>query len=162
MQGIIIIDDTNCIPLLDNLLKLLTDIVMYDLSIANNPSQKQLFLQKINDMPLRKKITIKANDNIYLVDGMEITRVGAQKEKSILHLINYKPLETIESIEIWQAKLEDLGFLRVHEKHLVNIHVIVKLQLGDLPFLELNNGEIIPVDMNIQHKVAEKIERLLK
>lgn len=162
MQRIIIIDDTNCKPLLEDFLKLLRQHVQYDVSFGNNSLQKQLLLECISEMTSQKKITVRSEGNIYLMNCQDISSIEAKNENSILHLFNDICLTTDKKIDAWQIRLVDQGFLRVHPNYLVNIAGILKLQFGETPFMELLDGEIIPVDFAIQDKVASKLADLIQ
>lgn len=161
MHRIIIIDDTNCKPLLEDFLNELRGHVQFDTTIGNDPLQKQLLLDCIKDLPSQKKISVKSGGNIHLVNGASITRVEADNEFSKLHFSEGQILETIETIDQWQDRLRDFGFLRVHKNHLVSIVRIERMQFGAKPFLVLTNGEEIPVDLLIQQQIAGNIEDML-
>jgi len=161
MQRIIIIDDSKCKHLLEDFLNTLSGHVKFDPTIGNDPLQKQLLLECIKDLPSQKKIPVKSNGNIYLVNSASIFRVEANDEFSSLHFSEGRILETIETIDQWQDKLRDFGFLRVHKNHLVSISQIERMQFGAKPFLTLANGEEIPVDLLIQQQIAGNIEEML-
>lgn len=161
MQRIIIIDDTNCRPLLENFLKLLGTHVQYDVAITGNSLPKQLLLDSIREIPEQKKLTVKSEGINYLVSSAEIIRVEAIRGKSQLFLGNSNSLRTNEDIRYWQNKLCEHGFLKVHRDHLVSISAITKLQFGQEPFLELNDGVKIPVDFIRQERIAGDLESFL-
>ncbi|MBE0663116.1 MAG: LytTR family transcriptional regulator DNA-binding domain-containing protein [Bacteroidales bacterium] len=161
MQRIIIIDDTKCKPSLENFLKLLGTHVQYDVAITGNSLPKQLLLDSITEIPGQKKLTVKSGGSNYLVSFSEIIRVEAIRGKSLLILSNSNSLRTNEDIRYWQNKLGEHGFLRVHHDHLVSISAIMKLQFGEEPFLELNDGVKIPVDFIRQERIAGDLESFL-
>ena len=161
MQRIIIIDDTNCKSVLEDFLKMLRQHVQYDVSIGDDSLHKQLLLECIKEIPDQKKITVKSEGNIYLISSRNITRIEAFNEESVLFLNNHKPMQTNDSIDYWTEKFSDQGFIKVHQNHTVNIHEIVKVQLGEKPFMILSNGDKIPVDMAGQHQIASNIEEML-
>lgn len=161
MQRIIIIDDTNCKPLLEDFLKMLKVHVKYDLSIGDDTMQTQLLLDSMKKLPYQKRIPVKSEGNIYLTDISSIIRVETCEGKSVLFITDQKKLTNNEHIDSWQEKLCDSGFLRVHRDHLVNIAGIVKLQFGEDPFLVLENGDKIPVDINDQQNIAGNLEKFL-
>jgi two-component system, LytTR family, response regulator len=160
MQRIIIIDDTNCKPLLKDFLRALKQYVQYDVSLDQLHSQ--LLLKDVMEIPAIKKISIKSGGNIYLIDCTEIIRVEAHGRETILFHTVYKSLPNVESIEYWQSRLYAQRFFRVHKAHLVNIACIVKLQFGEVPFLILNTGEKIPVDISDQMNIAGSLEEMIQ
>lgn len=161
MQRIIIIDDTNCKPLLEDFLKMLKGHVKYDVGIRDDTMQKQLLLGSMKELPSQRKVSVKSEGNVYLVNSRIIIRVEAFEGKSILFITDLKKLATNENIDQWQEKLCQYGFLRVHRDHLVNIAGITKLHFGEHPVVILGNGEKIPVDLTNQQQIGRNLEKFL-
>lgn len=161
MQRIIIIDDSDCKPLLEDFLRMLRRHVQFEMAIGNEPLQQQLLLKCIKDLPAQRKIPVNSGGNIHLVIGASILRVEACQAASFLQFADGRVLLTEENIDHWQEKLKDAGVLRVHRNHLVGIAYIERMQLGDNPSLTLTNGEKIPVDLLTQQQIAWNIEEML-
>ena len=58
--------------------------------------------------------------------------------------------------------LKELGFIRTHQSHLVNLQYIKEFIKSDGGYLMLKNGSNIPVSMRKRAEVVETISTIYK
>lgn len=106
-----------------------------------NKTAKSTALQYA-DLPLH----IKTSEGIYRVWVSEVVRLMSGGAYTTIHLLNGKEIHLGKNIGRHEARLNPLGFFRVHERHLVNMaHVLCYTRSKQGGALQLRNGDSVPV-----------------
>ena len=121
MDKIIVINDSGIQPELEEFLIANKKHVRFnsdmdEMSLGQNPILKEI-VRKYEE---KQKIKIHSKDNIRFFQANEIIRFKANKDKTIVFLINEKVVEINESIDKIEQQLKVLPFLRIHENHIMS------------------------------------------
>lgn len=117
------------------------------------PILKENFHQKTPP----KTIALHTADKIHVVRLEEIMRLEADGNYSIVHFTNGGKLLLTKTLKDFSQLLEETGFLRAHQSHLVNFNHIREFIKTDGGYLVMADGSKVPVSVR---KRAEVVERL--
>lgn len=102
-----------------------------------------------------KKIVLKDSKSIYFVKVADIVRCEANGSYTDVYtadasrIIVSKPLKELESM------LESFGFIRTHHSHLVNLHLIKRIDKVDGGTVQLNDGTSVPISQRKWEQVIQ-------
>jgi len=95
-------------------------------------------------IPGTMKIT--TNNQILFFKNDDVLRLGAGDGHTIIHFVDGKQMEIDEPIRSIETQLKDPGFIRIHDRHIVNVNYISRIPAGADDFVELSNAEVLPMD----------------
>ena len=92
-------------------------------------------------------------DRVALTEGQihhfaklnDIVRIEGSGSYSVFHMSNGKKITTSRSLSSYGSRLENQGFVKSHQSHLINLSFISSYSLSDGGELVLENGDRIPV-----------------
>ena len=91
------------------------------------------------------KIAIPSAKDINYVKISDIIRIEADGNYSTLHLAGKATILSSKQIGEYEDKLVSRSFLRIHDKHLVNLRFVKSFQKGDSGTAVLEDNTILPV-----------------
>jgi len=106
------------------------------------------------------KIVLRTSDSIHVVQTDEIIRLQADGAYTTFYISNRKPIVVSKNLKEYDGLLENNGFIRTHQSHLVNSKHIVCFQKADGGSLLLSDATQIPVATRFKEKVLFQLERL--
>ena len=86
-----------------------------------------------------------------------VLRLEAIPGKTVIHFVEKKQTTIDESFENIEAQLQDQGFIRIHNRHIVNVNCIEKIAGGNADFVELSNAEVLPIKGKQKELIIELI-----
>ena len=92
-----------------------------------------------------KKMALSLTDEIRLVKLGEIIRIEADNNYCHFHLVNEEEVLVSKHLGHYYDLLKGLGFVRVHQSHLINRNFIERFVKRDGGYLVLSNGDQVPV-----------------
>ncbi|NPA37373.1 MAG: hypothetical protein GXO47_11045 [Chlorobi bacterium] len=103
----------------------------------------------------------------------KIIRVEAKGNRALLVYENAARKIVDNSIDEMEQELKqkELGFVRIHPRHLINMNHYKKLSSFSTPAVELDDGTLLPADMNMIEEILihknensfwRKITKMLK
>lgn len=107
-----------------------------------------------------QRLALHAQDKIQLVEIKDILRLEAESNYTTFHLNGQKPILVGKTLKSFVEILEEHEFLRVHQSHLVNPAYISDFIKTDGGYLQLKNGDKIPVSVRRRNLVMEYISGL--
>ena len=111
---------------------------------------------------MEKTIILETKDSHLIIKPSDIIRIEANDTGSELHMQDGRKLEFHADLDFWKTKLTDYSFIKVHDRHLVNLHAIDSYDLVDQSLVTLSNGERISVQENYKIMLNEFFNRFLK
>ncbi|HMQ08841.1 MAG TPA: LytTR family DNA-binding domain-containing protein [Saprospiraceae bacterium] len=106
-----------------------------------------------------KKIILSTSEWIKWVELHQITRLEAEGNYTYFHLTHGEKILITRTLKEYDLMLNDKGFMRVHQSHLINkehIQAYVKSEGG---YLLMNDGSRIPVSTRKKQMVLEQLYR---
>lgn len=105
-----------------------------------------------------KKIVLKTQDNVFVVDIDDIIRCESQNNYTLFYLTNKSTILVSKTLKEFEEMLSPLSFIRSHQTHLVNPRSIVKFIKHPNLILVMADGATIPVSV----RKKNEIERFIK
>jgi len=115
-------------------------------------------LQKISSSP--RKIVLKSSDAIHVVFSDDIIHCESADNYTRFFLKGQKPLLISQSLKNFEEILTPLGFLRVHQSHLINLSQISKIDRKNGCHVEMTDGTEVPVAVREKDILMKRLEDL--
>ncbi|MCU0349007.1 MAG: response regulator [Saprospiraceae bacterium] len=129
------------------------------LDLPVNPQQIQVPILKehIQQRERPRTIALHTADKIHVARLNEILRMEADGNYTEVHFVNGTKLLLTKTLKDFSQILEETGFLRLHQSHLVNFEHIREFIKTDGGYIVMADGAKVPVAVR---KRAEVVERL--
>jgi len=112
------------------------------------------------DLRQKKKVVLKTQENIYLVDLQDITHCESDGCYTFVHTISSDKIIISKTLREFDDMLCDSGFYRVHKSYLVNLSQIKRFEKHEGGYIILNNDHKIPVASRKREELLELFEKL--
>jgi two-component system LytT family response regulator len=123
-----------------------------------NSIKHQAFLENIKDESTEsKKIVISTSNEHYMVSPSNIVRCQSDNYYTIIYFDNGEKVMVSKTLKEYESLLQDCGFLRVHNSHLVNISHIKRFAKPDGGYVEMDDNSEVPVSRRKKALVLEAI-----
>jgi len=107
-----------------------------------------------------KKIILKTQDSIFVVDVDKIVRCESQNNYTLFILSDHSKILVSKTLKEYDELLTPLSFIRCHQSHLVNPKYIQKFTRYPNIAIFMNDGSIIPVSVRKKDVIAKiKLEK---
>ena len=107
-----------------------------------------------------KKIILRTNDNIYLLDLTNIICCESDSNYTTVHTTSGERIMVSKTLKEYDDLLTGFGFYRVHKSHLINLIHIRRFEKQDGGFIVLTNDLRIPVASRKRDEMLEMLERM--
>ncbi|WP_462317712.1 LytR/AlgR family response regulator transcription factor [Marinilabilia sp.] len=107
-----------------------------------------------------KKLALKSSDAIHLVDTNDIIRCESMDNYTRFILKDQKPLLISGSLKSFEDLLEDAGFLRIHQSHLINLSHVRKIDRKGGFMVEMTDGSEAPVAVRKKEKLINRLQSI--
>jgi len=111
-----------------------------------------------NNKDSTKKIVLKTQDNVFVIDIQDIVRCESLNNYTLFHLVDKTTILVSKTLKEYEDMLSPLSFIRCHQTHLVNPSYITKYIKHPNLSLLMVDGFSVPV--SVRKKMT--IESLLK
>lgn len=106
------------------------------------------------------KISLHTLDKIIIVNLEDIVRCESDSNNTMFHLQDGKKIFVTKTLKYFADLLKPIGFLRIHQSHLVNLQYISAFIKTDGGYLMLKNGENVPVSVRKKAEVIEILDQM--
>lgn len=113
---------------------------------------KEILASK-NDHP--SKIVVPIKSGYQMMDLSDIVRCEADSNYTYLFLSNGNKLLVSRSLIHFENLLSKNNFMRVHQSHLINLDYVVIYNKADGGWIQLRDGENVPVSRNYKAMVSD-------
>ncbi|MEM8908352.1 MAG: LytTR family DNA-binding domain-containing protein [Bacteroidota bacterium] len=107
-----------------------------------------------------KKLALHTQEKIHITDVKDIIRCESTGNYTIFHFQEGPKLMVTKTLKEYDQLLQDQGFVRVHQSHLVNqrqIQAYIKLEGG---YLLMNDDSRVPVSLRKKAMVMKLLDQL--
>lgn len=119
------------------------------------------FFSNINSsMPAQKKIVVNTSDKIHIIDIKNIMRFESDNSYCTIHINSGKTILVSKSIKSYEELLNPVGFIRVHQSHLINSNYINYFDKQDGGTLVMTDNAHIPVSQKKRPVLAAYLDSL--
>ncbi len=122
------------------------------------PDKNQLnILQNAVKSPENKptKISLHTSEKIIVVNIKEIIRCKSDNNYTTFYLNNSTKVLVSKTLKYYADILKEVGFLRVHQSHLINVKYIKEFIKSDGGYLMLTDNSNVPVSVRKRTEVLE-------
>jgi two-component system LytT family response regulator len=141
----------------------LTDAIKRAETLVQEHFQSQLQTLEENlktDIRQKKKIVLKTQENIHLVDLQNITHCESDGCYTYVHTLGGDHILISKTLREFDDMLSDSGFYRVHKSYLINLSQIKRFDKQEGGYIILNNDCKIPVASRKREELLELFEKL--
>jgi two-component system, LytTR family, response regulator len=123
--------------------------------------QLSVLLSNIQDFAGEvKKLILKDSENIHLVSIGEIVRLESEKNYTTFFLTENRKILISKTLKEYEQILEDKGFFRCHQSHLVNLNYLVKIDKRDGGSLLMKDGVLLPLATRRKEELMRILENM--
>jgi two-component system, LytTR family, response regulator len=108
----------------------------------------------------KKKIVLKTQGNIYLVELQDITHCESDGGYTFVHTTGGDRILITKTLKEFDDMLSDSGFYRSHKSYLVNLAQVKRFEKQEGGFIILNKDHKIPVASRKRDELLELFEKL--
>lgn len=101
-------------------------------------------------------------DQILLLKNDDVIRIESADEDILVHYTNGRILKIADSLDHFQQQIIDPDFIRIHDKHIVNVTHILQIPDDPVNMIELNNHEFVPISRTIKNQIVKIINSHLQ
>lgn len=102
-----------------------------------------------------EKIVLKTLESVYLIDVKDIIRCESGGSYTFFYLNNGKKITVSKLLKEYDELLQDQGFIRVHQSHLININYIDRFDKKEGGLLIMKDGANVPVSYRKKDELFE-------
>lgn len=106
------------------------------------------------------KLALHTQEKIHVVNIDDIVRCESNVNYTEFHFTEGKRLLVTKTLKEFEDLLNEHGFFRVHQSHLINTKFIKEFIKSDGGSLRMENEDIIPVSTRKRAQVLDMIEKL--
>lgn len=127
----------------------------------NNHNHIELLLENIRKKPNGfKKIALSTSDGIHLFEIKDIIRCESEDNYTRFYFKNHKAVMISKTLKEYEELLEDQGFERIHQSHLINLNELKSYIKKDGGFVVMSDDSQLPVSQRKKERLQEMIGKL--
>jgi len=107
-----------------------------------------------------KKLVLRTAQDLHVVAISEIVHCAADNVYTTFYLTSGDKIVVSKGLGEYVEMLENYGFVRPHQSHLVNLNYIKKLDKSDGGYLILKNNAEIPVSVRRKQAILDILNKL--
>lgn len=107
-----------------------------------------------------KRISLHTLDQISVINIDDIIRCQSDNNYTHFYLVNDTKILVTKTLKYYADMLQDSGFLRVHQRHLVNLNFVKAFIKSDGGYLQLQNKDTVPVSVRKRAEVVDALSSL--
>lgn len=107
-----------------------------------------------------RKVALRTTDSIHFINTNDIIHCESADNYTRFFIRERKPLMISQSLKTFEELLEPLGFLRIHQSHLINLRHICKVDRKGGFRIEMTDGSMIPVAVRKKEMLLNRLAGL--
>ena len=107
-----------------------------------------------------KKLALKTNSSIFFVNSGDIIRCESVDNYTRFYLKDQKPLLIARPLKFYEEMLDPLGFMRIHQSHLVNLSRILRIERQGGISVVMEDHSEVPVAVRKKELLINRLEGL--
>ena len=127
------------------------------------PDKEQLnVLQEAVTSPNTKptKVSLHTSDKIIVVNIEDIIRCKSDSNYTTFYFKDTSKILVSKTLKYYSDMLKEVGFLRIHQSHLINTKYIKEFIKSDGGYLVLKNKTTVPVSVRKKNEVISVLEKM--
>ena len=128
-------------------------------AMTNNPqAQLPVLREHFQQKEPPKTIALHTAEKIHIARLPDVLRMEADGNYTEVHFANGQKLLLTKTLKEFSTILEEAGFLRVHQSHLVNFDHIREFIKTDGGYIVMADAAKVPVAVRKRAEVVERLE----
>lgn len=108
----------------------------------------------------RRKLVLKTQECVYIVDLMEIIRCEADKNYTFFFLNSGKKILVSRTLKDFETMLNGYGFFRIQQSHLINLDYLDRYDKHQGGAIIMKDGSALPLSPAKKEQFFKLLERL--
>ena len=104
-----------------------------------------------------EKISLPEGQSYHLVSQEDIIQIEGAGSYSTFHLLNDRKIMVSKRMKLYEDQLDQRKFIRTHQSHIVNREYVTTYHRTDGGYLELMNGNTVPISSGLRSSVKERL-----
>lgn len=117
----------------------------------------QLLLQSRREASAQKRIALPTAERIELIPVADIIRCMAENNYTRFFIHQQKPILVSKNLGEFEEILQEYGFLRTHQSHLVNVQEVKSWEKSDGGYLLMKDGSRVDVSRSRRERVLQRL-----
>jgi two-component system LytT family response regulator len=126
----------------------------------NTQPQVNVLMDSIKKEGQNKKLVLRTSDSMHIVDVRNIYFCKSDNSYTTFYFEGGEKILVSKSLKDYESLLTDYGFFRPHQRYLVNLNHIKKVDKSDGGFIIMKNKKEIPVSSRQMKNLIGFLERL--
>lgn len=123
-------------------------------------TQLQNFVKNQHLNPLLKKIALQTSKGISLYRISNIIKLHSEGNYTVLYLADSKKIVVAKTLKEFEELLSNLGFIRIHHSHIINLSHLKSYENRDGGFVILEDKTTIPVSKRRKSQLLYRLNNL--
>ncbi len=137
---------------------LLKPIALDELTVALERCEKRLAQQDAGqDKKATNTISLPTHKGLRVTLLSDIIRMEAENNYTIVHFAGIQKIVVARTLGLFEEKLKDAGFYRIHHSHLINMAHLVSYETGERSYASLTDGKKIEIARRRKSGFLKKI-----
>ena len=107
-----------------------------------------------------KKIILKTAERLKIVEIKDIIRCESDSSYTKFFLTGNKKIIVSKSLKKFEKMLKELGFIRTHKSHLINLNHISSYERNDGGYIVMKDKTSVPVSVRKRESVINELENI--
>lgn len=122
--------------------------------------QVDVLMSSLKKEVTSKKLVLRTSESMHIVDIGEMCFCKSDNSYTTFYLQGNEKIMVSKSLKEYENLLSEHNFFRVHQRYLVNLNHIKKVDKSDGGFVIMKNKKEIPVSQRQMKKLIELLENL--
>ena len=105
-----------------------------------------------------KRIALTTSDGIHLYELSDIIRCEGENNYTTFYIKNSKPVIISKTLKEYEEILEEYGFERIHQKHLINLSYLKSYVKKEGGFVVMADNVQLPISQRKKERLQELIK----
>lgn len=134
------------------------DVILSETPSLLQQAQVNLLLERMQMAEKPNRVALPSQEGLEIVPVAEILHADSDSNYTEFHFTSGRKLVVPKTLKEMEALLQDMGFLRIHHSHLVNLDHVRKYVRGDGGYLILSDGSHLNVSRSRKDKLVEVLK----
>lgn len=126
----------------------------------NTQAQVDVLMDSFHKDLKAKKLVLRTSDSMHIVDIADIFYCKSDNSYTTFYFEGDEKIMVSKSLKDYETLLAEHSFFRAHQRFLVNLDHVKKVDKSDGGFIIMKNKKEIPVSLRQMKKLVELLEKL--
>lgn len=144
---------------IDELVKAVDKVAQLRRANINSKNKYYALFENLKAI-IPNKMVVKVNQNFEYIDLPEVLYFESSNDKITVHFLNQRIQYIDDNLNAIDKQLDDKNFFKTHNNYIVNVEHIKRIPKGNQQYIELVNGQEIPMNPGVKESLIQHISSL--